>query len=567
MKRPSDIAYWLDDIPPRGVVFLSALQHIGLACSLIAIPLAVAREAGLAPERTVNLVAISMLVLGITTILQTFKRGPVGSGMLAPSSFSGAYLAPSLVAAKLGGLPLVFGMTIIGGLFEALLSRGLRYLRPFLPPEIAGFVVMLVGVGVGVLGVRYVLGVDMPEPASHRELGVAMLTLGIMVGLNVWGRGMSRLFCALIGILCGYVAALLLGVLGTEDFSRVMAAPGFRLPHVGDLGWSFDGSLIVPFAIGALAACLKTVGDLTICQRINDADWSRPDLRGISRGTLANAIGSTLAGVVGTTGLATSTSNIGLAGATGVTSRRVGQATGAILILLAFLPQFAELLSIMPRALMGAALMFVSAFILVNGLQIIASRLLDVRRTFVIGLSFVCAIAVDMSPVYFKTLPAVLQPLVSSSMVTGMVIAILLNLVFRIGTRQVQRLEIATGELDPRSLGEFMEACGASWGARRDVIERAKFNLQQSIETLASSGLASGPMLAEASFDDFTLSVRVSYEGAPLELPDHRPSDDEIMESDEGERKLAGFMLRKFADRVAASHRNGRSTVSFQFVH
>ena len=104
-------------------------------------------------------------------------------------------------------------------------------------------------------------------------------------------------------------------------------------------------------------------------------------------------------------------------------------------------------------------------------------------------------------------------------------------------------------------------------GARRDVIERAKFNLQQSIETLASSGLASGPMLAEASFDDFTLSVRVSYEGAPLELPDHRPSDDEIMESDEGERKLAGFMLRKFADRVAASHRNGRSTVSFQFVH
>lgn len=567
MKRPQDFAFWLDEIPPPGVVILSALQHIGLACSLIAIPLAVAREAGLASEQTVNLVAVSMLVLGITTILQTLKRGPVGSGLLAPSSFSGAYLAPSLVAAKLGGLPLVFGMTIIGGLFEALLSRGLRYLRPFLPPEIAGFVVVLVGVGVGVLGVRYVLGVDTPVPASHRELGVAMLTLGIMVGLNVWGRGMSRLFCALIGILCGYVAALLLGVLGHDDFARVMAAPGFRLPHVGDLGWSFDAALIFPFAIGALAACLKTVGDLTICQRINDADWSRPDLRGISRGTLANAIGSTLAGVAGTTGLATSTSNIGLSGATGVTSRRVGQATGVILIVLAFLPQFSELLSIMPRALMGAALMFVAAFIFVNGLQIIASRLLDVRRTFVIGLSFISAIAVDISPAYFKTLPAALAPLVSSSMVTGMVMAILLNLVFRIGTRQVQRLEIAAGQIDPRALGEFMDACGASWGARRDVIERAKFNLQQSIETLASSGLADGPMLAEASFDEFNLNIRVSYEGAPLELPEHRPSDDEIMESDEGERKLAGFMLRKFADRVAATHRNGRSTVAFQFIH
>ncbi len=567
MKRPADFAYWLDELPPPGVVFLSALQHVGLICSLIAIPLAVAREAGLAPDQTVNLVAVSMLVLGITTILQTLQRGPIGSGLLAPSSFSGAYLAPSLMAAKIGGLPLVFGMTILGGLFEAALSRGLRYLRPFLPPEIAGFVVVLVGVGVGGLGVRYVLGVGMPEPASHRELGVAMLTLGVMVGLNVWGRGMPRLFCALIGMLCGYVVALGLGVLGEDDFARVMAAPGFRLPQVGDLGWSFDGALVFPFVIGAVAACLKTVGDLTICQRINDADWARPELRGISRGTLANAIGTSLAGVVGTTGLATSTSSIGLAGATGVTSRRVGHATGAILILLAFLPQFSELLSIMPRALMGAALMFVAAFIFVSGLQIIASRLLDVRRTFVIGLSFISAIAVDISPEYFKTLPAVLQPLVSSSMVTGMVMAILLNLVFRIGTRQVQRLEIGADGVDPRALGEFMDACGASWGARRDVIERAKFNLQQSIETLAGSGLADGPLLAEASFDEFTLSIRVSYAGVPLELPERRPSDDEIMESDEGERRLAGFMLRKFADRVAASQRNGRSTVSFQFVH
>ncbi len=567
MKRPPEFAYWLDEVPPPGVVVLSALQHIGLICSLVAIPLAVAREAGLGPERTVNLVAVSMLVLGVATLLQTLKRGPIGAGLLAPASFSGAYLAPSLVAAKLGGLPLVFGMTILAGLFEALLSRGLRYLRPFLPPEIAGFVVMLVGVSVGSLGVRYVLGTDTPEPASHRELGVALLTLGVMVGLNVWGRGMPRLFCALIGILCGYVAAFSLGVLGHEAFERVFATPAFRLPQFGEFGWRVDAAMLFPFAIAAIAACLKTVGDLTICQRINDADWTRPELRGIAGGTLANAIGSTLAGVVGTTGLATSTSNIGLAGATGVTSRRVGFVTGAILIGLAFLPQFSELLSIMPRPLMGATLMFIAAFILVSGLQIVASRLLDVRRTFVIGLSFIVALAVDLSPDYVRSLPETLQPVTSSSMVTGMVLAILLNLVFRLGARRVQRLDIAPGAIDPRALGAFMDECGAAWAARRDVIERAKFNLQQSIETLSSSGVASGPLLAEASFDEFTLNVRVSYDGAPMELPQRRPSVEEIMASDDGERRLAGFMLRQFADRVSASHRNGRSSVTFQFVH
>jgi NCS2 family nucleobase:cation symporter-2 len=152
-------------------------------------------------------------------------------------------------------------------------------------------------------------------------------------------------------------------------------------------------------------------------------------------------------------------------------------------------------------------------------------------------------------------------------MVTGMVMAIVLNLVFRIGTRQTQRLEILAGQIDPRALGEFIDGCGASWGARRDVIERAKFNLQQSIETLAFSGVANGAMLAEASFDEFNVAIRVSYDGAPLELPEQRPTDDEIMESETGERRLAGFMLRRFADRVVATHRNGRSTVAFQFIH
>lgn len=53
--------------------------------------------------------------------------------------------------------------------------------------------------------------------------------------------------------------------------------------------------------------------------------------------------------------------------------------------------------------------------------------------------------------------------------------------------------------------------------------------------------------------------------GPPLELPDKRPSNEEIMESDEGQRRLAGFMLRRYADRVQATHRAGRSTILFHF--
>jgi NCS2 family nucleobase:cation symporter-2 len=567
MKRPPNFAYWLDDKPPHGTTLLSGLQHIGLVCSFLPIPLAVAREAGLAPGRMVDLISVSMLALGVTAIIQALTRGPVGSGLLAPSCFSGAYLAPSLLAVKTGGLPLVFGMTMFGGLIEAGLSRVLRYLRPFLPPEIAGFVVVMVGVTVGGLGVRYVLGVGAAAPASARELAVSAVTLGLMVGLNVWGRGAPRLFCALLGIIGGYVAGALLGVLVVADFARVMDAPLIGLPAVGDLGWSFDVALIIPFAVGATAACLKTVGDLTTCQRINDADWVRPDMRSIGRGTLANGIGSALAGFLGTTGLNTSSANIGLAGATGVTSRRIAYATGGIFLVLAFMPMLSGLLSVMPRPVMGAALMFVAAFIFVNGLQIIASRLLDARRTFVIGLSFIIAIAVDISPAFFRALPASVQPLVGSSLVAGMLAAILLNLIFRIGARRVQNLVVPAGRVDPVALEQFMEANGASWGARRDIINRATFNLAQSIEVIMDSCEPQGPVEVAASFDEFNLDLRVSYVGPPLELPEKRPTNEEIMDSEDGQRKLAGFMLRRHADRVRASHNAGRSTVLFHFDH
>jgi NCS2 family nucleobase:cation symporter-2 len=76
-----------------------------------------------------------------------------------------------------------------------------------------------------------------------------------------------------------------------------------------------------------------------------------------------------------------------------------------------------------------------------------------------------------------------------------------------------------------------------------------------------------GPVEVAASFDEFNLDLRVSYVGPPIELPERRPSNEEIMESEDGQRKLAGFMLRRHADRVSATHRAGRSTILFHFDH
>jgi NCS2 family nucleobase:cation symporter-2 len=216
---------------------------------------------------------------------------------------------------------------------------------------------------------------------------------------------------------------------------------------------------------------------------------------------------------------------------------------------------------------MGAALLFTASFIFVNGLQIITSRILDARRTFVIGISFMLGIAVDLYPGAFAGVPPRLQPLVSSALVLGTLTALGLNIVFRMGVRRTRTLRIEPDDVDPKRVEDFMEEAGATWGARRDVIDRASFNLTQSLEVIRDTCEPESPLVIEASFDEFNLDVLVSYAGAPLQLPEVRPSNEEIAASEEGQRKLAGFMLRRYADRVASTHRGGRTTISFHFDH
>jgi xanthine permease XanP len=567
LKKPPNIAYAVEDRPPLGVLFLSGLQHTGIIAIALVYPLLLSREAGLALDQTADILAATMLVLGFGAVLQSLRRGRIGAGYLCPPVCTAAYLGPSLLAVKTGGVSLVFGMLAFAGAVEVVLSRLLRPLRPYLPPEVSGLVVVLIAVGMGSLAFRGLLGIGLPQTEHAPHFLVVALTLGTMIGLSVWSTGMPRLFCALIGMVVGYVAALATGLLTPASLQAVEAASLVSPPGFSTLSWSWDAALVIPFAVAALATCVRTIGDVTICQRINDADWVRPDMRSISGGALANGVTNIVGGIVGAHGVSTYTSSVGLSAATGVTSRFVGYAIGAIFLALAFMPKASAVFLVMPAPVMGAATLFTAAIIFINGLQIIASRLLDARRTFVIGLSFMAAMAVELYPAFFNALPAQALVFFGSSLVLGTVIALVLNLLFRIGVRRTQRMSIDPARVDSAEIEAFMETHGATWGARRDVIDRAAFDLAQSIETIVDSGVAAGALQVEASFDEFSLDLSVSYEGPPLELPETRPSNEEIMASEEGARRLAGFMLRRHADDVRATVKSGRSTILFHFDH
>src|SRR5499427_4915885 len=179
-----------------------------------------------------------------------------------------------------------------------------------------------------------------------------------MVGVTVWGSSRLQLFGVLIGIAVGSICAYASGLVTDEHLHRLEQASLLALPSFTGEGWSFSGTLLVPFLVTALASSLKAVGDLTTCQKVNDAEWKRPDMKSISGGILADACGVLLSGGLGTMGQSTGTSNIGLATATGATSRRIGFACGAILLLSAFVPKLATFFAIMPTPVIGALLLF-----------------------------------------------------------------------------------------------------------------------------------------------------------------------------------------------------------------
>jgi NCS2 family nucleobase:cation symporter-2 len=306
---------------------------------------------------------------------------------------------------------------------------------------------------------------------------------------------------------------------------------------------------------------------LTLCQKINDADWKRTDMQSVRGGIYAGAIGTGLSGLLGGIGQSTFSSNVGLSLATGATSRSIAVACGILMILLAFLPKLAAFFAVMPDPVMGAILVYVACYMILAGIQVITSRMLDARRTFVVGIALIFGLSVDMVPGLYRDVPDAIQPLFSSSLSISTVLVVLLNLLFRIGITKRRSLELTPGVDGSQKIFEFMETQGSIWGARREVIMRATAALNEFVESAATLGFVRGSAVADVSFDEFNLDLDIRYAGTLMEFPSRRPTAEALLADDSGVAGLSGFLIRQYADRVKAEHENGRCRILMHFDH
>jgi xanthine permease XanP len=312
---------------------------------------------------------------------------------------------------------------------------------------------------------------------------------------------------------------------------------------------------------------LKSVGDITTCQKINDLDWKRVDMQNVRGGILADGLSAVFGGLVGTMGQSTSSSNIGLSIGTGATSRRIAFAAGGILVVLAFFPKLAAIFVIMPKPVMGAALIYAVSFMIVAGFQIIMSRMLDARKTFVVGISLIFGLSVDVLPGLYDNVHPWIYPIFSSSLSLAAIVAVTSNLFLRLGIAQRQKLILQPGVDTTDVIFAFFEKQGAAWGARKEVIYRAIAALTELYESISFLGLASGDMTVEVSFDEFNLDVDIRYMGTLMEFPTERPTEGELIRDTRTTVKLAGFMIMHYVDRLKADASDGECRIQFHFEH
>jgi xanthine permease XanP len=567
-KKPAGLIYAVDDKPPLIAAVLLGIQHVFVMTAGWVVVVVIVSTIGGTQEEVANVLRMSMIASGIATILQSLPNSPVGSGYFCPISSGPVHVSASILVGKSGGLRAVFAMTLLAGLFEGLLARIVPRLRSLFSPEITGLVVNMVGVVFVGLGCPKFLGFQAggagPQ-ASATTVGV--VTLAAMIGPTVWGRGRLKLYPVLIGLVVGYLFAYFLGVFQTERLQDMLDAPMINLPKKIHTGWSFDLALLPAFLIASLASTLKSVGDLTLCQKINDADWKRTDMQSVSGGIFAVAIGTVLSGLLGGIGQSTFSSNVGLSLATGATSRLIAIPCGVLMILLAFLPKLAAFFAVMPDPVMGAILIYVACYMIVAGIQVITSRMLDARRIFVVGIALIFGLSVDMVPGLYDNVPDLIQPLFSSSLAISTVLVVFLNLLFRIGITKRQLLELTPAADGSQKIFEFMETQGGVWGARRDVIMRATAALNEFAESAAGLGLVKGKAQAEVSFDEFNLDMDIRYDGELMEFPSRRPTEDALLADDNAVASLSGFLIRQYADRVKAETANGRCRIQMHFDH
>lgn len=570
-SQPSTLLYAVDERPPFWTSVFLGIQHVLLIFSgIVIVPVIVARGSDVPPEQIEFVAFAAIIVSSISTLIQVLRFGPIGSGYVLFMGTSGAFIACSLAAVKLGGFALVGTMCLLAAPLMFLFSYLLRFARNILTPAVGGVVIMLVSVNLIPITMQLWTGYPgTPHYCSWANLIVGLITLLTILLMGAFGGPRIRVWAPILGMVAGYLAAWHWGILEPAHFRQ---ASLWGLPR-GHWPGIFTGigvehlPLLLTFCVTTVVGTIESVGTAMAVQRVSHRHFRKIDYKSIQGCLYSDGIGHLLVGLAGTVPNTTYSSTIPVIQLTGVSSRQVGLYGAVFLGLLAFFPKVGAVVLDIPGPVLGGSMVVFLGMLFATGMDLATSTRLNYQSSLIAGLSLCVGIFMENKLFFHDAIPAVLEPFLGNGIATGCVTALLLTLMFRLRPRARSSLRLAADEGNLKTLNDFT----AELQKPMRLTDSQLFSLQLACEEVFLYICRSEPQLGNGRMVRFRWADEGAYLQTEIETRSELddltaprvPADLKQAEAEELSQ-LGLVILSKIAREVTHMQISGNNYISFK---
>ncbi|WP_433405358.1 nucleobase:cation symporter-2 family protein [Streptomyces sp. CA-146814] len=422
-----------EKLPPARLV-PAALQHIAaMYAGVVTPPLIIGQAVGLDTAGMTRLIAASLLIAGLATIVQTIGVGTfAGNRLPFVNAASSAGIAPMLAIAETSApghqLPAIYGAVLVAGVFCLTVGPFFGRLLRFFPPLVTGVVITLIGVTLMPVPVAWAQGGDATAAdfGAMKYLALAAFTLVVILLIQRFGRGFLKQVALLVGMFVGTLAAIPFGL---ADFSALKSAPLAALPTPFAFGApEFHPAAILSLCIVMLVLMTESSAGMLALGEICDR---RTDGRTITRGLRTDGIATLVGPVFGGFPTSAFAQNVGVVSLTRVRSRYVVAAAGGALLVLGAFPVLGAVVSLVPMPVLGGAGIVLFGSIAVSGIRTLSEAGLDDSSNIIlVAVALGAGIIPLAAPTFYAGFPAWAQTVLGSGISAGALVAVVLNLFF-----------------------------------------------------------------------------------------------------------------------------------------
>jgi NCS2 family nucleobase:cation symporter-2 len=420
-----------NSMPPMGQAVPLGLQHVlAMFASNVTPSIIVAGAAGLAfgSAEQIYLIQMAMLFAGVATIFQTMGFGPVGARMPIMQGTSFAFVGVLAGISATQGLGVALTACIIGGLIHFALGSVIGRIRFLFPPLVTGLVILAIGLYLIPVGIKYAAGgaADFQMAAesfgSLKHWTVALTVIIVALLFKFKTSGALSNAAILIGLLAGYAAAAMLGMVSMAGFQKASWVTSIQvLPY----GFEFSLGAVIAVTLVSIVSAVETVGDASATAKAG-AGRDATDAE-IAGATYADGLGTAVAGVFGGLPNTSFSQNVGIVGMTGVMSRHVVTIAGVIMVICGLLPKIGALIASMPLPVLGGGVIVMFGMVAAAGMNVLSEVKMTRRNMVIIAISLTAGLGLNLVPTAVQYLPGIWKTLATSAVAPTAFLAIVLN--------------------------------------------------------------------------------------------------------------------------------------------